>query len=124
AVDVVIALYEKRLARRLLRDVVERTAIVAELGRQKGAERAQVGCKNPRRVSGRRRASGIRRVRGEWPRVLLVFEALEEEQFVPHDRSARPLAGVGRVEGSRIERLTGGLFADERLVPEPVIYGR
>ena len=51
-----------------------------------------------------------------------MFEAFEEEQLVLHDRPARPLAAVGRVERARVERLPGGLFADERLVAEPVIH--
>src|SRR5438034_1295281 len=105
AVDVVVALEHPRLARRQLRDVVERAGVVTELRRKERAQRAEIRREDARRVAGRRRAARVRRERGQRPRIVLLLVEAEREQPVLDDRAAGPDAGGVGGERARVQCL-------------------
>src|SRR4029079_18327522 len=78
-VDVVVALDQESLARRVLRDGVERARLVVELGRQQVADVRQIGGEDARRVAGRGRATRVGDEGRQRTLVALALEALEEE---------------------------------------------
>ena len=121
AVDVEVALHEERLARHDLGDSLERPGVVAELRAQERTEIVEIGREHARRIPGGGNASGIRHVRRQRTLILLTFEALEEEQPVRNDRTAEPLAAVGRLERAGIDGLAFRLRPDERFVAVPVV---
>ena len=124
AVDVVVALHHPRLARRHLRNVVERARVVVDVGRQKVAQGAQVRRQHTRGVAADRRAARIGLKRRERARILLLLVRAEREQTVLDDRPAGPHAGRVGGEGTRIDRLPGRVGADERLVACAVVRRR
>src|SRR5262249_4168481 len=82
-----------------------------------------VRCEDTRRITGSRNAARVRDVRVERTLILLALEALEEEQPVLDDRTARPFAGVGRLESTWSDGLSPRLRADERIVAVPIVAG-
>src|SRR5258708_35369140 len=87
-VRVVLAFQHPRLARRLLRDVVEWTGVVPELRREERAEGVQVRREHASGGARRRHAAGVRLERRQRTGVVLLLEAAEREELVLDDRSA------------------------------------
>ena len=121
AVDVVIAFDQERLRGRVLRNVLIRASGVVEFRLEERTERVEIRRQHARDVARRRRATWIRDIGRQGPRVLLTLEALEEEQLVLHDRPAQPLAGRRRLERTGIDRLSRRFGSDVRVVAIAVV---